>query len=47
MDVKECRENVRCTELAGSPALAQLFRNLAKQWLKNGGLLALTANTDR
>jgi hypothetical protein len=35
---QECRENaLRCTELAEttqSPAQAQLFSNLAKQWMK-------------
>jgi hypothetical protein len=35
---QECRENaLRCTELAEttqSPAQAQIFSNLAKQWMK-------------
>jgi len=38
IDPKECRENaLRCTDLAERteiPARAQLFRGLAKQWLR-------------
>jgi hypothetical protein len=37
-DAKECRENaLRCAglaEMTQSPVLAQLFSNLAKQWMK-------------
>jgi hypothetical protein len=37
-DPKECRQHaLRCTELAkkaDSPERAQVFRNLAQQWLK-------------